>query len=132
MPTSASAVNGIVVDCTQNVSDDRVVKNKIGGPATEGTFREAVFQLAGFCIPLLRPHRHLRISERTIAPRTSRLLFARGERDSRGDKAALSEADRGLWRVSSTPTRRRHVFCKTNSASVQSALWMRGARRRRR
>src|ERR1700737_50886 len=91
----------------------------------EGSFREPLFQLAGFCILLLRPHRHLRISERTIAPRTSRLLFARGERDSRGDKAALSKADRRLSRVRSTPKMRRTVFCKSNSASLLNGFLLR-------
>src|SRR5262249_159827 len=40
--------------------------DKIGGPATDRTLRKAVFEPACFCIPLLRPHRHQRISERTL------------------------------------------------------------------
>ena len=38
------------------------------GPTTDGTFRKAVFQPAGFCIPLLRPHRHPWLPERPGIP----------------------------------------------------------------
>src|SRR5260370_42113946 len=38
------------------------------GPTTDGTFRKAVFQPAGFCIPLLRPHRHPWLPERLSRP----------------------------------------------------------------
>src|ERR1700722_289117 len=40
--------------------------DKIGGPATDGTLRKAVFQPACFCIPLLRPHSHQRIPQRAL------------------------------------------------------------------
>ena len=62
-----------------------------------GTFRKAVFQPAGFCIPLLRPHSHPRISERAVAPGTSGLLFPRRDRGSRGGQSGVEQTD---WRVS--------------------------------
>src|ERR1017187_4616880 len=64
---------------------------KIGGPTTDGTFRQAVFQPAGFCIPLFRPHRHPWISERAVASRTSGLLFRNVAGVPVVDKAALSK-----------------------------------------
>jgi hypothetical protein len=56
-----------------------------------GTCREAVFQLAGFYVPLLLPHRHPRIFELTVAPQTSRLLFREVSGVPVVDKVALSK-----------------------------------------
>jgi hypothetical protein len=45
------------------------------GATTDGTFRKAVFQPAGFCIPLLRPYRHPWLPERSVSARTEQVVY---------------------------------------------------------
>ena len=65
--------------------------------------RKAVFQPAGFCIPLLRPHRHPRIPQRSVPPGTGGLFLQRSPgppgRQQRGAQPAhrrLPELGGGL------------------------------------
>src|SRR5476649_310990 len=53
---------------------------------TDGDFHKAVWQPAAFCIPLLRPYRHQRLPEQSVATGARGLFFPAGSGDSGGEQ----------------------------------------------
>src|SRR5499427_9879750 len=62
-----------------------------------GTLQPPVRPPAGLCLPLLRPHRHSRLPDRSLAARARRLLLPRGDRHSSNHQGDSKRADHQNW-----------------------------------
>src|SRR5450759_3577485 len=63
---------------------------------TDGDIHKAVWQPAAFCIPLLRPYRHQRVSEQSVATRTGGLLLPADSGHSGREQRSAEPAHRRL------------------------------------